>query len=603
MAPRVLDLVGPHGYIHGWQFVGGGVSSGGLGAPHMGITAGQKYAVSHPKLGAGVATVTKANRDGSFTATIRHKLGTVVDRVQKATHTGFYAPPDVRKRKYDIRAGMSAGEMYARRSGMFSNDSPSRVLDFVGPKGYIHGWIYVGTSGAAQLHGKPVTGTTASGSRIQGLYDHLNHEVISPFGKRQKVTQVQEARGQDWRTALAAYDRRVAKGTMKFGPSGYAQGNAGQKAADRDLINFVKQHVHALSNAESTAGRKAAYKSGHALPPPSPGAPPGYPITDASHWDKARQAVGRVKDPKRRAALARLLRKTAPQFGRTQQLSESWAAPGGKNMSNSLDFADGPTAYRRMPDETVRCTNCGKYNDDDAKYCDQCGEMLTPAAFNDGDDANYGGSGPEALRTLATGTAKSAGFSPQRLQVSAGNPPGASLSNVYDFAGRPAVTGPGDIIVSRSAAGRAVIRHRQGGGLIGELWNDGQWFSSLGAQEGGKKLSPHVHQRGALSELLGTYNASVRSGRSPEPTGTPLQPPPAQTPLMQRFGIPAVRAFATPADGSSDGPRVTSSSASSGDVAGLSPKGVTIYKKLKDKGMPPARALAFARRAQNFGSK
>jgi hypothetical protein len=137
-----------------------------------------------------------------------------------------------------------------------------------------------------------------------------------------------------------------------------------------------------------------------------------------------------------------------------------------------------------------------------------------------------------------------------------------------------------------------------GGAKVGEIYKDGtRWAAALGedtsALDGG-----HTHQRGALSALIGAYNRGTTTAFRKAAQGQPLIPAPAQTPLMQRFGVPAVTALATPASGSSDGPRVTTSDSS---PAGLSPKGVTIYKKLVAKGFPPARALTFARRAQNFG--
>lgn len=36
-----------------------------------------------------------------------------------------------------------------------------------------------------------------------------------------------------------------------------------------------------------------------------------------------------------------------------------------------------PEPYTRKPDEDVKCPVCGKMNDSDAKYCDQCGTKLT----------------------------------------------------------------------------------------------------------------------------------------------------------------------------------------------------------------------------------
>lgn len=74
---------------------------------------------------------------------------------------------------------------------------------------------------------------------------------------------------------------------------------------------------------------------------------------------------------------------------------------------------------------------------------------------------------------------------------------------------------------------------------------------------------------------------------------------------MAAYGIPAVSALATPTTGMSDGPRMTSNDSDNdndGGPGGLSAKGKQIYAKLKKRGFPDARAMAFAKRAQNFGS-
>lgn len=270
--------------------------------------------------------------------------------------------------------------------------------------------------------------------------------------------------------------------------------------AHMETIDLARVHP-----SETAGGRKSALKRGLAIKPPSPGAPPGFPITDANHWEKARQAIGRVKSPARRAAVAKLLRKTAPRFGKTAALGKSWAAPGGK--------------------KAVAASNIG--------------------------------------------------------------------GQVIDMARRLPVMDPSDIVVTRGSGGQAVIRHRRGGGLIGTIsQTDDGWISE---PDGGQPGTGHPRQRGALVELLGLYNRSTGTAQA---APQPLQPPPVQTPLMQQFGVPAIR-LATPAAGASDGGRQVSGG---GSIAGLSPRGVTIYKKLRRK-MPADRALAFSRRAQSFGGK
>lgn len=265
---------------------------------------------------------------------------------------------------------------------------------------------------------------------------------------------------------------------------------------------------------ERAAGRKALASRKLALPDGS------FPIPNGAYWDKARQAIGRVKDPAKRAAVAKLLRRTASRFGKTAALKQSWAAPGGSSHSNTgsaLEFA--------MPTHLP-------------------------------------------------------------------------------------IRNPSDLVIVRGEGGHsAIIRHRAGGAEIGQIRRDGRGWR---AQVGGRDLALRNHQRTALADVIGTHNKGALTENhrpaSTDSAGPVLQPPAQQTPLMAQFGIPAVRTFATPTTSSSSGGRMTSaagsSDSSSGDdsgPSGLSPKGQQIYKKLKARGFPDARAMAFARRAQNFG--
>lgn len=175
--------------------------------------------------------------------------------------------------------------------------------------------------------------------------------------------------------------------------------------------------------------------------------------------------------------------------------------------------------------------------------------------------------------------------------------------NVELSAPRYPVTSPSDILVGRSEAGGASIRHRRGGALIGEVRNEEGWRAVYG---GRVSTRPHAHQRGALGELLGLWN---RGTTTPGHEGTELQPPPEQTPLMARYEIPAIRALATPATTASAGPRVsmangdTEPDADDNPDGELTPKGLAIRKKLKAKGWEHGKAHMFAKRAQSFGSK
>ena len=171
------------------------------------------------------------------------------------------------------------------------------------------------------------------------------------------------------------------------------------------------------------------------------------------------------------------------------------------------------------------------------------------------------------------------------------------------------VTSPDDILIGKSPSGGAAVRHRRGGALIGEIQYQDGWR----AVSGGKASRAHSHQRGALAELLGLWNSGTTTLQSP--VSEALQPPPQQTPLMAQYGVPAIRALATPVRSASDGARVTMANGSSADTDtdddqdtdtgsnGLGPRGQSIYKKLKAKGWPDARAMLFAKQADKNAGK
>ena len=338
-----------------------------------------------------------------------------------------------------------------------------------------------------------------------------------------------------------------------------------------------------VPRAERTAARKAALSKGLALPPASTGGAPGFPITDPDHWDKARQAVGRVADPGRRAALAKLLRKTAPQFGKTQALGKSWAAPAGASMANGDLGIYLSETTKDSQGHTLTCPECGH-----VAPAGHFGASGTPVQAKPGD-----------LRTPAPGTGYVRKGVPLTVKGGAAHALAGTRTAVELAAGtvRRPIHGPMDVLVARGQDGTAVLRHRHGGATIASLrkTDAGKWVATVNGQD----LEPRDHQRTSLMEAVGAWNGAVRGAVRPQEA--PLQPPPQQTPLMAEYGIPAMRAatFATPVTGASDGPRMTTAAGSdSTDENGLNAKGQAIYKKLIAKGFPAARALAFAKNSQ-----
>jgi hypothetical protein len=552
------------------------------------------------------------------------------------------------------------------------------AVDLVGPHGYVHNWHFVGIPGVSDPRRLQPGDKIRTSFGPHGL--SAEHEITQVHHTSNMTTA--RVRNTDTGEIHTLSMPHHVPGAVSHGVSHPGGGKLPTGKA-----------------SESTAGRKALLKAGHALPPAKPGGRPGFPIGDAAHWDKAFQAVGRSGGGARRAALRKLLIRTAPEFGKSGKIKGSWL-----EMSNPVDLV-GPKGYvhgwiyegkgSRGPHPSLNeFSTPGNARAKTLRAGDRVmyGHTGVPPTMHDvlgvkhlahhtvlslrnretgesysqkvphgsivsmsrkvsrmggryvgsknmanghqryvslaADDTNsdyhahyhthasgsvahghagFGADSPDGSYTNDIGDT-TPDSSLLRTPANTGlraltgmNPGQIGLSNTIALA-RPAVTSMGDVLVSRDGS-RAVIRHRRGGLMIGTIGKntEGQWVGSFGDGDGARALTPHTHQRAALAELIGTHNSAAGSAHHrPAAASEPLIPRPTQTPLMQRFGIPAATTLATPMNGSSDGPRATGSDSGSGP-AGLSPKGVTIYKKLCAKGFPAARALAFARRAQNMG--
>ena len=241
---------------------------------------------------------------------------------------------------------------------------------------------------------------------------------------------------------------------------------------------------------------------------------------------------------------------------------------------------------------------------------DDQGMTLTCPECNYSGPANrFGASGadldksPDDLRTPAPSTGGTRDGVPLTVRTGAAHAlaNGSTRKAVELAAGtltarRHPIHGPMDVLVARAEDGTAILRHRHGGAQIAALrkTDDGKWVATVN----GRDLAPREHQRTALMEAVGTWNGAITG--AVHPSSAPLQPPPQQTELMKEYGIPAIRALATPTAGASDGARMTAAGTGDGtDENGLNAKGQGIYKRLLAKGMKPATALAFAKRSQS----
>jgi hypothetical protein len=307
------------------------------------------------------------------------------------------------------------------------------------------------------------------------------------------------------------------------------------------------------------AGGKPIPKSKFALPSEGPGGQDAYPVDTVK---RARNALSRIAQNGTPAQKAKVRRAVQRRY------SGQVSVGGVQNHANALDFADG-----------------------NAMACPQCGYSGSASDFkNDGDydndSARKDGSGvqPEVLRTRPGNTGQVRDGVPLTVRGS-----GKSLANAggraITLAQRLPVRENNDILVSRAPDGTAVVRHRRGGNEVGQMKRTADGWTPV---VNGKNLSPHRQQRGALMEMFGTYNREVAA--------QPLLAPPVQTPLMQTYGVPAIRLASDNDDTDSDD---SASPDTSSDSNGLTPRGQGIYKKLVSKGVKPAVAMAMAKRAQN----
>ena len=235
--------------------------------------------------------------------------------------------------------------------------------------------------------------------------------------------------------------------------------------------------------------------------------------------------------------------------------------------------------------------------------CPECGHVAPSGHF--GANGASLQSKPGVLRTPSPSTApaREGAAVSVRSGKAAHSLAGGTRASVELATGtlRRPIQGPMDVLVARAEDGTAVLRHRHGGATIASLrkTGSGKWVANVN----GSDLAPRDHQRTALMEAVGTWNKAVTG--SLKRADAPLQPPPAQTELMREYGIPAIRALATPTTSSGGGPRVTMAAGAPADGSddgtdddGLTPKGQAIKKKLMAKGFPEARAITFAKMSQ-----
>lgn len=323
-------------------------------------------------------------------------------------------------------------------------------------------------------------------------------------------------------------------------------------------------------NGRRMAGGKPIPKSDFALPKQN-----AYPIDTAKRARNALSRIAQFGSPEQKATVQRAV--ASRYKGRIKVSQHSNEGPGMR-----YDFAGG---------DAFACPHCG--------YSGSADDFKSNDGDYDNDSARKDGPGitPDALRTPAPSTSGVRSGAPLSVRgASSGN---LGLANrgqrSVNLSRRLPIRELQDIVISRNDDGTATVRHRQGGNEVGTLKHtDKGWVSTVS----GKNTEPRTQQRVALLDMFGSYNRDAAQN--------PFQAPPVQTPLMQQFGVPAIR-LANTDDDADDNDSASSDTSDSGG-SGLNPRGQGIYKKLVAKGVKPAVAMAMAKRAQNktagsFGGK
>jgi hypothetical protein len=170
----------------------------------------------------------------------------------------------------------------------------------------------------------------------------------------------------------------------------------------------------------------------------------------------------------------------------------------------------------------------------------------------------------------------------------------------------PVVRGAADVQLSRTGPGTITAMHKSSGMKIGTITPQGKGYA--GAHADGTATGASGGQQGALAGLIAYHNAQAAKAKAGTAAGGAKTYTAGETDAVDLAGALPYTSNAS----ASDGPRVTSMGAgkpaktaapASGAPSGLSAYGQGVYKKLIAKGMKPAVAAMFAKRADAMHDK
>ncbi len=245
--------------------------------------------------------------------------------------------------------------------------------DAVKAGSYTHSHMHMGPGGIPHKHPH----THAAGTPPHDEF-HEGQPHAHAHEQEESVTDAQTTTAQE----DAPPDAEKAAKCGKCGGTAFTDGKCDKcgaampaaKGADlSDVADDVQDIVEAAEQLASDAGDvsggdddgdKAAAPDAASTPaakPPFEGAAPPF---------------GK-KPPKAKKPRGRKVANEQPSMG--PPTGDGPAIPSAKKAAKQADDGYDPKPYHADPDETVICPNCGKHNDVDAAYCDQCGFKLKGA--------------------------------------------------------------------------------------------------------------------------------------------------------------------------------------------------------------------------------
>jgi len=157
--------------------------------------------------------------------------------------------------------------------------------------------------------------------------------------------------------AMAGKQRVIAPGAMMMihDAAGMCMGNASDMRELAELLDKVSDNIAGIYAADDSTASATDWRA----------------AMKAETWYTADEAVAaglahRVAERPNAAALAATAKFDLSAYLHAPRIT---AAEAGATPYE-------PAPYKREPDETVQCPSCEKLNDDDARFCDQCGTKL-----------------------------------------------------------------------------------------------------------------------------------------------------------------------------------------------------------------------------------